>query len=248
VRQSKNITQNAELVRIGEFDVELNRKNIKNIHLSVLPPNGKIRLSIPSNTSDQKIRLAIVNKLAWIKKQQADFATQERQSIREMLNGECHYLWGKKYRLKLNKTNGKYTVNAKGNGKLELAIAAHTSADNKLKLLNRFYRDEMQRVIEKLVPQWEKKLGVNVGSVNIKKMKTKWGSCNIQAKRIWLNLELAKKPYECMEFILVHELVHLLERHHNHRFRSIMDQHLPNWRERRDLLNSLPLAYEDWGY
>lgn len=248
MRQAKNITQNAELVRIGEFDVELNRKNIKNIHLSVLPPNGKIRLSIPSNTSDQKIRLAIVNKLAWIKKQRADFATQERQSIREMVNGECHYLWGKKYRLKLNKTNGKYTVNAKGNRKLELAIAAHTSADNKLKLLNRFYRDEMQRVIEKLVPQWEKKLGVNVGSVNIKKMKTKWGSCNIQAKRIWLNLELAKKPYECMEFILVHELVHLLERHHNNRFRSIMDQHLPNWRERRDLLNSLPLAYEDWGY
>lgn len=111
-----------------------------------------------------------------------------------MVNGEYHYLWGKKYRLKLNKANSKYSVNAKGNGNLELAVAAHTSADNKLKLLNCFYRDEMQRALEKLVLQWEKKLGVNVGSVNIKKMKTKWGSCNIQSKRVWLNLDLGKKP------------------------------------------------------
>nr|WP_256729720.1 SprT family zinc-dependent metalloprotease [Pseudoalteromonas sp. Scap03] len=213
-----------------------------------MPPNGKVRLSIPNDTSEQKVRLAIVNKLAWIKKQQADFAGQERQSVREMVNGECHYLWGNKYRLKLIEAKGGYSVTARGNGNLVLAVAENTSTDNKLKLLNRFYRDEMQRSLEKLLPQWEKKLGVNAGSLNIKKMKTKWGSCNIQAKRIWLNLELAKKPPECMEFILAHELVHLLERHHNEKFRSLMDNHMPNWRERRDLLNSLPLAYEDWSY
>lgn len=248
MRHTKSNAKSIEVVRIGEIDVELNRRDIKNIHLSVLPPNGKVRLSIPHDTSEQKIRLAIVNKLAWIKKQQADFAGQERQSIREMVNGECHYLWGKKYRLKLVEAQGKYAVIAKGNGKLELAVSQNTSTDNKLKLLNRFYRDEMQRSIKKLLPQWEKKLGVNADSINIKKMKTKWGSCNIQAKRIWLNLELAKKPPECMEFIIAHELVHLLERHHNERFRSLMDKHMPNWRERRDLLNSLPLAYEDWSY
>ena len=248
MRHTKSNAQSVEVVRIGDIDVELNRRAIKNIHLNVLPPNGKVRLSIPNDTSEQKIRLAIVNKLAWIKKQQADFAGQERQSIREMVNGECHYLWGKKYRLKLVEAQGKYAVTAKGNGNLVLAVAENTSPDNKLKLLNRFYRDEMQRSLEKLLPQWEKKLGVNASSLNIKKMKTKWGSCNIQAKRIWLNLELAKKPPECMEFILAHELVHLLERHHNDRFRSLMDKHMPNWRERRDLLNSLPLAYEDWSY
>lgn len=248
MRHTKSNAQSIEVVRIGNIDVELNRRAIKNIHLSVLPPNGKVRLSIPKDTSEQKVRLAIVNKLSWIKKQQADFAGQERQSIREMVNGECHYLWGKKYRLKLIEAKGGYSVTAKGNGNLVLAVAENTSTDNKLKLLNRFYRDEMQRSLERLLPQWEKKLGVKAGSLNIKKMKTKWGSCNIQAKRIWLNLELAKKPPECMEFILAHELIHLLERHHNERFRSLIDKHMPNWRERRDLLNSLPLAYEDWSY
>ncbi|MFC3120915.1 M48 family metallopeptidase [Agaribacter flavus] len=248
MRHTKSNAQRIEVVRIGDIDVELNRRAIKNIHLCVLPPNGKVRLSIPNDTSEQKVRLAVVNKLGWIKKQQSDFASQERQSIREMVNGECHYLWGRKYRLRLFEAKGKYSVTAKGNGHLVMATAENTSADNKLKLLNRFYRAEMQRSLEKLLPQWEKKLGVNAGSLNIKKMKTKWGSCNIQAKRIWLNLELAKKPPECIEYILVHELVHLLERHHNERFRSLMDKHMPNWKERRDLLNSLPLAYEDWSY
>lgn len=248
MRHTKNNVDSNEIIRIGETEVELNRRDIKNIHLSVLPPNGKVRLSIPINTSELQIRLAIVNKLAWIKKQQADFAGQDRQSIREMVNGECHYLWGKRYRLTLVEAKGKYTVTAQGNRKLVLAVAQHTSTDNKLKLLNGFYRDEIQRSVAKLLPQWERTLGVNADSFHIKKMKTKWGSCNIQAKRIWLNLELAKKPPECLEFILAHELVHLLERHHNERFRFLMDQHMPNWRERRDLLNSLPLAYEDWSY
>ena len=157
MRHTKSNAQSVEVVRIGDIDVELNRRAIKNIHLSVLPPNGKVRLSIPEGTSEQKIRLAIVNKLAWIKRQQADFSGQERQSIREMVNGECHYLCGKKYRLKLVEAQGKYVVTAKGNGNLVLAVAENTSTDNKLKLLNRFYRDEMQRSVEKLLPQWKYK-------------------------------------------------------------------------------------------
>jgi predicted metal-dependent hydrolase len=237
-----------ELTNIGGIEVEVNRRSIKNIHLSVLPPNGRVRLSVPSKTSEQAIRLAIVNKLAWIKKQQSDFAKQPRQSVREMANGECHYLWGQKYRLTITEAKGKFSVQAKGSNKLELAVSGSTSIDNKLKLLNGFYREEMQVSMAKMLPKWQKKLGVAPESLGIKKMKTKWGSCNIQAKRIWLNLELAKKPIECMEFILVHELVHLHERHHNERFRSLMNKHMPNWKERRDLLNSLPLAYEDWSY
>ena len=152
MRHTKSNAQSVDVVRIANIDIELHRRAINNIHLSVLPPNGRVRLSIPNDTSEQKIRLAIVNKLAWIKKQQADFAGQERQSIREMVNGECHYLWGKRCRLKLVAAKGKYSVTAKGNGKLELAVAQNTSTDNKLKLLNRFYRDEIQRLIAKLLP------------------------------------------------------------------------------------------------
>ncbi|WP_371194209.1 M48 family metallopeptidase [Glaciecola sp. SC05] len=239
---------NYELANIGNIKVEVHRGDIKNIHLSVLPPNGRVRLSVPAKTTEQAIRLAIINKLGWIKKQQADFVKQPRQSVREMVNGECHYLWGQKCRLSIKETSGKHAVNVRGDKKLELLVGETTTTDNKLKLLNSFYRDEMQQAISKIRPDWESKLGVKSDALGIKKMKTKWGSCNIQAKRIWLNLELAKKPIECMEFILVHELVHLLERHHNERFRFIMDKYMPNWRERRNLLNSLPLAYEDWSY
>ncbi|MCR9454035.1 M48 family metallopeptidase [Vibrio alginolyticus] len=238
----------SEVVEIAGISVQLNRKSIKNLHLSVLPPNGRVRLSVPHNTNEQAIRLAIINKLSWIKQQQADFAAQPRQSSREMVSGESHYLWGKRYRLDVVETSGKHRVTIRGNSKLELAVSKKTSVDNRLKLLNAFYRQHMQESLSKLLPYWEDRLGVTSNSIGIKKMKTKWGSCNIQAKRLWLNLELAKKPPECLEYILVHELVHLLERHHNERFRALMDKNMPDWRERRSLLNSLPLAYEDWSY
>jgi predicted metal-dependent hydrolase len=233
---------------IGGIEVQVNHKAIKNIHLSVLPPNGQVRLSVPKNTSEQAVRLAIINKLAWIKKQQADFVAQPRQSSREMVSGESHYLWGRRYRLDIVEKTGKHLVNEKGSGKLELKVSPNTTVDNRLKLLNQFYRQKIQDELLKLLPHWQTKLGVEANSVGIKRMKTKWGSCNIQAKRLWLNLELAKKPPECLEFILVHELIHLIERHHNDRFRSLMDRHMQDWRERRKLLNSLPLAYEDWSY
>jgi predicted metal-dependent hydrolase len=241
-------TSESSNVEISGIHVLLNRKEIKNLHLSVLPPEGRVRLSVPFNTSEQAIRLAIINKLAWIKKQQSDFRSQPRQSSREMSSGESHYLWGQRYRLAITESSGKHTVKVKGNLKIELAVSKSTSIENRLKLLNGIYRHEMQESITKLLPLWQQKLNVESRSVSIRKMKTKWGSCNILAKKIWLNLELAKKPPECMEYILVHELVHLIERHHNERFRKIMDKHMPDWRERRNLLNSLPLAYEDWSY
>ena len=237
-----------EVKHIGGIDVEVNRKSIQNIHLSVLPPNGKVRLSVPFETRDSAIRLAIVNKLDWIKQQQTGFVEQRRQSEREMVDGECHYLWGFRHRLMVTKARGSYGVKVRGQKRLEIAVGRSTTLDNKVKLLNQFYREEMQVTLAKLLPAWEKKIGVQSNSIGIKKMKTKWGSCNIQARRVWLNLELAKKPIECLEYILVHELVHLHERHHNSRFQALMDKHMPNWRERRNLLNSLPLAYEDWSY
>lgn len=235
-------------ITISGVTININRKAIKNIHLSVLPPDGHVRLSVPQHTGEQAIRLAVINKLAWIKKQQADFKAQPRQSSREMVSGESHYLWGNHYRLAIVEGLGKHVVTLKASNRLELKVSAHTTVENRLKLLNQFYRSEMQNELSKLLAYWQSKLGVEANDIGIKKMKTKWGSCNIQAGRIWINLELAKKPPECVEYILVHELVHLLERHHNERFKSLMDKHLPDWRERRDLLNSLPLAYEDWSY
>ena len=241
-------TTQSSNVEISGIAVQVNRKKIKNIHLSVLPPEGRVRLSVPIETSEQAIRLAVINKLAWIKVQQSDFRLQPRQSSREMVSGESHYLWGQCYRLAVTESSGKHAVIVKGDSKIELVVSKNTSIDNRLKLLNDLYRQKMNDSIVKLLPLWQQKLNVESHSVSMRKMKTKWGSCNIQAKKIWLNLELAKKPPECMEYILVHELVHLIERHHNERFRKIMDKHMPDWRERKNLLNSLPLAYEDWSY
>lgn len=233
---------------IGSIEVEVHRKSIKNIHLSVLPPNGHVRLSVPQNTSEHAIRLAIIHKLGWIHQQQADFAAQPRQTTREMISGESHYVWGRQYRLDVVVSSVKHAVKVKNTEWLELKVTPNTTTDNRVKLLNHFYRHEVHQALENLLPFWTQKTGISVSAIGVKKMKTKWGSCNIQAKRLWLNSELAKKPPECLEYILVHEMVHLLERHHNERFKHLMDQFMPNWRERRSLLNSLPLAYEDWRY
>ena len=245
---SKHQTSGAAQIEIRGIKVAVTRKDIKNLHLSVLPPDGRVRVSAPMHTSEQSIRLAVISKLSWIKQQQGDFASQSRQSSREMISGESHYLWGQRYRLSVIDTKAKHLVKVKGVTKLMLKVAPETTTDNKLKLLNRFYREQIQQRIAQLLDVWQPRIGVEAKHIGIKKMKTKWGSCNIQQKRVWLNLELAKKPPECLEYILVHELTHLLERHQNERFRTMMDKQMPNWREHRNLLNSLPLAYEDWQY
>ncbi|MBF4242637.1 M48 family metallopeptidase, partial [Vibrio anguillarum] len=170
-----------------------------------------------------------------------------RQSDREMVSGECHYLWGRRYRLNLIERSGKHEIKL-GRGRLHLYANTATTLENKALVLSSYYRDVLKARIAELLPVWEDKIGVKAADWGIKKMKTKWGSCNTQAKRIWLNLELAKKPPECLEYILVHELVHLLERNHNERFKGDMDRLLPDWRERRDLLNRMPLAHNNWIY
>ncbi|MFK7160026.1 SprT family zinc-dependent metalloprotease [Marinospirillum sp. MEB164] len=234
-------------LEIGSIAVQLNRKPIKHLHISVLPPDGRVRVSAPVSMSDTAIRMAVINRLAWIKMQQRDFAQQPRQSSREMVSGECHYLWGKPYRLDVKEVAGKHRVEV-GRDRLRLLINPGTSFENKVRVLDAFYREALKTRVDTLLPDWLKQIDVSIAAVGVKKMKTKWGSCNIQACRIWLNLELAKKPPECLEYILVHELIHLHERHHNDRFKALMDRHLPDWRERRSLLNSRPLAYNHWEY
>ncbi|MGB3599372.1 MAG: SprT family zinc-dependent metalloprotease [Marinomonas sp.] len=234
-------------VEIGAITMQLNRKAIKNLHISVLPPDGRVRVSAPESMTETAIRMAVISRIPWIKKQQSDFAKQPRQSDREMVSGECHYLWGRRYRLNLIERSGKHEIKL-GRGRLHLYVNPATRLENKALVLSSYYRDALKARIAELLPVWEDKIGVKAADWGVKKMKTKWGSCNTQAKRIWLNLELAKKPPECLEYILVHELVHLLERNHNERFKGYMDKLLPDWRERRDLLNRMPLAHNNWIY
>ncbi|MFY0664304.1 MAG: M48 family metallopeptidase [Natronospirillum sp.] len=235
------------MLEIGSLAMQLNRKPIKNLHISVLPPDGRVRVSAPASMTENAIRIAVISRIPWIKKQQRDFAKQPRQSEREMVSGECHYLWGKRYRLNVLERSGRHEVKL-GGGKIHIFVNSNTTLDNKVLTLSTFYRNELKARIRGLLPHWQNVIGVDAKRWGVKKMKTKWGSCNTQTQHIWLNLELAKKPRECLEYILVHELVHLLERHHNERFRAYMDAFLPDWRERRDLLNQLPLAHNDWHY
>ena len=236
------------LLVISGMEIQVVRKNIKNLHLAVLPPDGKVRVAVPHHVTDEQVRLAIITKLAWIRRQQADFSQQPRQTEREMINGESHYLWGRQYRLEVIEQVGKHRLETKGKSKLRLYVQPGTSVENRLLVLNNWYREQLKLKVAELVEHWSPIIKRKPKACGIRKMKTKWGSCNIEAKRIWLNLELVKKPPECLEYILVHELVHLLERHHNDRFRKHMDKFLPKWREHRNLLNKLPLAYEDWQY
>ncbi|EFG2113639.1 M48 family peptidase [Escherichia coli] len=236
------------MIEIGSIAIQLNRKAIKNLHISVLPPDGRVRVSAPVSMTETAIRMAVIRRIPWIKQQQNNFIKQPRQSEREMVSGECHYLWGRRYRLNVVTHVGKHEAKL-GRGRLHLYVSHTATTEQKALVLTEYYREALKKRIADLLPIWESKIGVTVDAWGVRKMKTKWGSCNTPAKRIWLNLELAKKPPECLEYILVHELVHLLERKHNERFKAYMDKLLPDWQERKDLLNKAPLAYSHcWLY
>lgn len=238
----------ASTLTVNNIEVQVVRKEIKNLHLGVYPPNGRVRVAAPNHVTDENVRLAVISKLGWIKKQQAHFQAQPRQSQREMVSGESHYVWGKRYLLDVEERSGKHEVLIKNNTRLLLIVSPNTTRVNRERVLNEWYRAALKERIPALIAKWEPIIGEPVGEWGVKKMKTKWGSCNIAERRIWLNLELAKKPAECLEYILVHEMVHLLERQHNEQFRAHMDRLMPQWRWHRDVLNQSPLAHEEWGY
>lgn len=228
--------------------VEIRRKAIKNLHVGVYPPRGKVRVAAPLHLDDEAVRRAIISRLRWIQRQRQSFAEQERQSTREMVTGESHYFAGKRYRLNVVCQSGTPRVRISGNSTLELRVPPRTDCAARQQVLYRWYRRQLKSHIPELLARWEPVVGVKVHDCRIKRMKTKWGSCNIEAKRIWLNLELAKKPQLCLEYILVHEMVHFLERQHSDRFRELMDKVMPDWRLRRDELNKAPLSNETWDY
>ena len=237
-----------KMLTVSGIKVQVVRKDIKNLHLAVYPPNGKVRVAAPQNVTDDNVRLAVVSKLSWIKKQQKDFKEQPRQSKRKYVSGECHYFCGKRCRLELIERIGKNEIVLLKSGKLKMFVKPKTSIEIKEKLLDGWYRAELKKQIPKLIYKWQPIIGKKVTDCSVRKMKTKWGSCNIEKRHIRLNLELAKKPPECLEYIFVHEMVHLLERKHNERFKGFMDKFLPKWRLNRNTLNKLPLAKEDWVY
>ena len=241
------MTTESHNITVSGLNVEVVRKNIKNLHLGVYPPLGRVRVAAPLAVSDDAVRLAVVSKLGWIKRQRAKFQAQPRQSQRRMVSGESHYFMGRRYRLRIVEGTP-MRVALRGNAAMDLFVRPETSTDRREELLQAFYRAELKKLIPTLLDKWQPILGVEANAWGIKKMKTKWGTCNIAARRVWLNLELAKKPIQCMEYILVHELLHLIERHHNDRFRSLMDQYLPQWQAHRDDLNRSLLAEECWDY
>ena len=224
------------------------RRPIKNLHLSVHPPEGRVRVSVPSRIDDEAVRLAVISKLRWIRRHQRTFVDQPRQSQREMVSGESHYFLGRRYRLNVLEHSGPGRVDIKGNSELTMQVRPDTSPTKREQMLNDWYRRYMKALVPGLISRWQPVMGVQVADWGIKKMKTRWGSCNVRDHRVWLNLELAKKPPHCLEYVLVHEMVHLLERRHNDRFRELMDRFLPQWRLYRDELNRAPLAHEDWTY
>lgn len=228
--------------------MEIVRKDIKNLHVGVYPPKGKVRVAAPLRLDNEAVRLAVVSRLGWIRRQREHFLQQDRQSEREMVTGESHYYQGRRYLLSVIEQDGPPSVNFQNNTTMELRVRRGSGRDVREAVLYRWYRNRLREQLPDLIAKWESEIGVEVAEVQIKKMKTRWGTCNADARRIWLNLELVKKPVQCLEYILVHEMVHLLERRHSDCFRDYMDQYLPQWRQYRDDLNHAPLAHEEWSY
>ena len=232
---------------LGDINIELVQKSIKNVHLSVLPPYGNVRISAPIHLSNETIRLYAISKLPWIKEQQRKIRNQERESQRELINKETHYFQGRKYLLRVFEREEPARV-VLNNKYLDLYIRPDTPTTARQRILNGWYRNEIKKLIPTYINKWEKIIPVKVQDFGIKQMKTKWGTCNIKERRIWLNLELAKKPLQCLEYILVHEMVHLLERKHNDRFMAYLNKYMPQWKLRKDMLNKLPIRHLDWVY
>ncbi|OOM81898.1 hypothetical protein CLPUN_07600 [Clostridium puniceum] len=229
-------------LRINDIELEIQKKNIKNLHLSVLPPNGRVRVSAPNSMNDDAIRVFIITKIGWIKKQQEKYKNQLRQCKREYVSGESVYLWGKRYRLDVVYSNVYNDVKINGN-KLTFQVREASTTEQRENVLNSWYRKNIKEEIPSLLEKWQNIIGVTASDWGVRNMKTRWGTCNIKNKRIWLNLQLVKKHPECLEYIIVHELVHLLEKSHNKIFISYMDEFLPNWRKIKEELNSLILDY-----
>lgn len=234
-------------IELGDVTVDVVLKDIKNVHLSVLPPSGSVRISAPKRMSLETIRVFAISKLDWIKRQQAKLGAQERETAREYLERESHYVWGRRYLLTVSEADEPPAIELH-HSRLLLQVRPGTDERAKEALVEAWYRKQLRRAVPPLLARWQPLLGVEVKRFFVQRMKTKWGSCNPRARTIRLNTELTKKPPECLEYIVVHELVHLLEPTHNARFVALMDRWMPAWQHHRRILNRLPVRQEKWSY
>lgn len=236
-----------EVIQLGAMEVDVVRKDIKNVHLSVHPPTGRVTIAAPSRLSLDTIRVFAISKLAWIRRQQQKLVDQERESPREYLNRESHYVWGQRYLLQIMEGDFPPSVELSHRRMVFRTRPGWTTA-RKEECLEAWYRGQLKIAAAPLIGKWESLMRVKVERCFVQRMKTKWGSCNPRTRNIRLNTDLAKKPPECLEYIVVHELAHLLEPTHNARFVALMDQFLPKWQSNRDALNRLPVRNERWNY
>lgn len=227
------------------IDVDVIYKDIKNLHIGVYPPMGRVRVAAPQRLDDDQVRLAVIQRLPWIKRQRKELQDAPRQSEREMVTGESHYVWGLRKRLKVVERPGRTHLEVDGD-RLVLFAASDTTVEQRRTALDAWRREQLRQLLPAIIAAWEQKLEVSVPKWTIRRMKTKWGSCNRETRHLWFNVELAKKHPDCLEYIVVHELTHYFERNHGERFTKLMDKNLPDWRARRDELNRAPLAEEDW--
>jgi predicted metal-dependent hydrolase len=227
------------------INIDVVYKDIKNLHIGVYPPVGRVRVAAPARLDEEQIRLAVIQRLPWIKRRRQQLQDAARQSPREMVTGESHYVWGTRHRLKVIERAGRAHVEVDG-ARLLMYVPPDTDTEARARLLQDWQRHQLRLAAAPLIARWEPIVGRNVSRWSIRRMKTKWGSCNRETGHIWFNLELAKKHPLCLEYIIVHEMAHLLERSHGERFTTLMDGFMPDWRSRRDELNQAPLADEQW--
>ncbi len=228
-------------ITINDITIELTKKDVKTIRLTIYAADGRVRVSAPARVSDDKVRQFVISKLPWIKRRQLKFAGYEKLAEREYKNRECHFFQGKRYFLDVIETAGRAKVEVRGDS-LALYVKPGSGVEKRHEVMNAFYRREMKKQLSAIVAGWEKKMGISAGEIRIRQMKTRWGSCNIKKKKIWLNLELAKKPKHCLEYVVVHEMTHYFERLHNSNFKTILSSYLPDWKQLRDELNRVPLS------
>jgi predicted metal-dependent hydrolase len=229
-------------IKVGNIAIDVVRKDIKNLHLGVYPPSGRVRIATPLKIDDEAVRLFAVSKMAWIKKQQLKFETQERQSERRFVSGESHYYKGRRYLLNVIYHNAAPKVEIRNKTHIDLYVRVGSTCEQRGKVLTKWYRKQLKDQIPALIAKWQRIIGVEVDDWGVKKMKTKWGTCTLASRRIRLNLELAKKPEHCLEYIIVHEMVHLIERDHGDRFV------MPQWHLYKEELNRSMLSHETWSY
>lgn len=237
-----------ETIQLGEIAIAVTRKDIKNVHLTVHPPDGRVTLATPTKIRLEVARAYAISKLVWIREQQRKLECQARETSRQFIERESHYVWGRRYLMTVKYRDQKPSV-VLGNKRITLIVRPDCGAKKRAEVMHEWHKSLLHEMVPILIQKWEQKLNVSVSGYFLQRMKTKWGSCNHAEGNIRLNTELVKKPKDLLEYVVVHEMVHLIEPKHSDLFIAILDEHYPSWRESRSELNELPLAAEVWkGY